>query len=622
MSWWPRILLMATTGASLAVAPLALAAPMDPFDDDWDPLTEVVKQVGGMQNFMGGPPNMAQTFVDQNFYFGSNLQAGHGGGATPGDPSNPGDPGQYPGDPGQYPGDPGQYPGDPGQYPGDPGQYPGDPGSGGAPNSGRCASMTAEPCASASQVYVAVNLPICTASRSTDCVESFYVSKEGGVEEAVFAEEWVGQDSYTFGPVATNNGSTPASGMVPLYRLSGTPHSGGDLYAVNVIIFQLLERQGSTWNRPLAKLSAQILPVVKAPFSDSVPACMDIGTISTSSTTCLDGRYRLPDEALGLRLNVSAEFGSFIFGRVIEPQITLTPAGGSVSIDVQGRPGVTPQTMAVVPAAQLTPGMLGYMPPPQMGTLMTSEDAGQIGSLDTWSAWNAATGGKALSLKRLWTFKSSVEKFTGLTQCIKEGEVAGWISTNSMVYEAAPPSWNAATGALDFKIGGPAQQPGGLPVSADYELFLRSEVASCVWPGQKVAQVATVSVIDGAGGEEVTSTSVGEGGGWVRFIARNVLFPSPAGATARAGTANPTVRVVVPKATAAEKFASCKVMWKKYKAGVMRTGAVNTVTVKGKKVVKPAKGKPFVSDDIYLANAGLDKDKDGLVCEKEPKVKG
>ena len=62
-------------------------------------------------------------------------------------------------------------------------------------------------------------------------------------------------------------------------------------------------------------------------------------------------------------------------------------------------------------------------------------------------------------------------------------------------------------------------------------------------------------------------------------------------------------------------------MAKKYKDGVSYTGAVNTVTVKGKKVVRPALGKPFVSDAIYSANSKLDKDTDGLVCEREPKVK-
>ena len=495
------------------------------------------------------------------------------------------------------------------------------PPGGGSSSSGRCDSIDVAPCDTATSVYAIFVLPLCTAQRSKDCVESLYVRKEGVLEEAQSAGEWIGQDSYTFPAIDTSTGKTPPSGNLPLFTMPSAPHSGGDLYAASVAVEMYLMKQGSEWVAQVGDLGAQIIPVKKVPFDSSLTACIDVGTMSTDRNTWLNTTYRLPNEVMGIRANVSATFGSWIFGRVVEPRIAIKPDGDSISLDVEGLPAVVPNLTAILPSDEVTSDMF-FGTAPKEGPLVTSFKAGQQDSLRRWSLWNYASGSRADTLKRLWVYHSSKAEFSGLGQCVKAGEVAGWISTNAMVYEATPPVFNKDTGALDFKIGGPALQPDGtLPVSADYELFLRTDVAGCIWPGQKVAQVATVSVIDGAGGEEVTTTSVGEQDGWTKFIARNVLFPKATSPKARASAANPTVRIVVPKAPPAAVFASCTVMRKTYKDGVSAPGAVNTVTVKGKRVTRPAMGKPLVSDAIYTANAKLDTDKDRLVCEREPKVR-
>ena len=552
---------------------VATAAPMDPVNDDWKPQDEALAVAGSWDQYVNGPGRLAPIFTDENVYLGSNLQAANTGPA------------------------------------------------GEILYVGRCESIDAAPCASASTVFVNVTLPACTTPRSQDCVESFYVRQDGDLVEAALAEEWVTPDSFTFGSVSTDRGVTPPSGMTPLFRLNAARHSGGDLYAVSSLVSFMLKRQGGGWVANVGDLAVQIMPVSKLAFTPGDDACIDIGTQSQDRTTCLNTRHRLPDESFGVRVNVSADFGSWIFGRVQDPRITLRQAGGRVSLDVEGRPAVTPRLVTVLALDAVTQDIWrGALP--ARGTMLTSFPAGQVGSLARWSALNAPSGSTADSLVRLWIYRSSSRSLGPLSRCVSPGEIAGWISTNAMVYEAMPPTYDARLGALDFMIGGPAHQPGSTsPVSAEYDLLLRSEVASCFWAGQKVAQVATVSVIGGADGEEVTSTSVGESDGWVKFVARNVFFPEPAGSRMRAGTTNPTVRVVIPPAADPNVFATCKAMAKKYKDGVSYTGAVNTVTVKGKKVVRPALGKPFVSDAIYSANSKLDKDTDGLVCEREPKVK-
>lgn len=556
---------------ALVSGTLAYAAPMEPVNDDWNDLTATFAIVG-QDGFSNGPPMVGQAFIDQNVLFGSTLQASTG---SMGGPSA---------------------------------------------NLGRCEEIDVAPCDKANSVYVNTVLPLCDATRTRDCVESLYVRKDGVVTDGAPAGEWDSSDSYTFKAIETDKGLTPASGKLPLFTLD-VAHSGGSLYAASVQVDLGLTRRANGWSATSSSLSAQIVPVSKVPFSFDEDACIDAGT-SGRNSDCLVTGHRLPDEVLGIRARVSPTFGAWIFGRVLEPQIVITPLDDQIILDVVGRPAVTPQGLGIVPAAQATPEMLQRLTPPEKGTLLTSFSAGQWGSLDLWSAWNAVTKSSAAALKRLWIYRSSNMGVFGVSNCLPKGQVAGWISTNAMVYEASPPMYNPSTGALDFKIGGPALQPDGTTkVSADYELFMRSDVVKCIWPGQKVASVATVSVLDGAGGEEVTSTSVGEDGVWTKFVARNVMFPNPTASKTRASTTNPTVRVVVPKAPASGVFASCTLLRKKYKDGVSYTGAVNTVTVKGKKIVKPALGKPFVSNEIYSANMKLDTDLDGLACEREPKVR-
>ena len=71
-----------------------------------------------------------------------------------------------------------------------------------------------------------------------------------------------------------------------------------------------------------------------------------------------------------------------------------------------------------------------------------------------------------------------------------------------------------------------------------------------------------------------------------------------------------------PAATA-KKYSSCSQLHQAYKGGVAKDSKVrNTKTVNGKKVLAKSEYKPKVSSSLYKANKGLDRDKDGIACEK------
>jgi hypothetical protein len=92
-----------------------------------------------------------------------------------------------------------------------------------------------------------------------------------------------------------------------------------------------------------------------------------------------------------------------------------------------------------------------------------------------------------------------------------------------------------------------------------------------------------------------------------------VVVPAAAAQAAPA----PTAQVQTAKTVKATKYKNCTAMHKKYAGGVAKSSKVrNTKTVAGHKVHAKSSHKPKVSAALYSANKGLDRDKDGIACEK------
>jgi hypothetical protein len=65
------------------------------------------------------------------------------------------------------------------------------------------------------------------------------------------------------------------------------------------------------------------------------------------------------------------------------------------------------------------------------------------------------------------------------------------------------------------------------------------------------------------------------------------------------------------------KYRSCAAMNKAYAGGVAKSSsAKNTKTVRGKKVAAKSVYRPKVNAALYNANKGLDRDRDGIACER------
>lgn len=565
---WATALLCAVL---IVPAGFAAAAPMQPVNDTWDPWDKVRAVYPDDLHSGTGRPYVGTSFQDSNVFNGSVLQ--------------------------------GMLP-----VPGAPGALAG----------WACSAPDAAPCDKAEQLHVSGALPACSDARQVNCVESLYLRESGQATEARSMGEWIDDADTRFDEIPVANGRpVPASGRPSLWDLPAVPHAAGSLYLVSASVTSVLDRGSRGWSRRTSELSVQILAVERSTFS-GIELCPNALT-SWATQQCLI-KQRLPDESLGVRLRVSPDFGAFIFGRVADPVVDIQGSGEGIVLSVEGRPAATPQAAVAVPAEE-APDFVQPWQIPQHGAQLNFMNAGQEGSLSLWRGWASYLGNRSDAVKRIWGFRSADGSFAGAGNCVSKGAVAGWVSTNAMVFEATPPVFDRAAGTMDFKVGGPHLTPQGNVATAEYDFLLREGVADCIWAGQDLTAVATVSVINAGEGDEVASTSVGRSDGWVKFTARNFSFPAlTTRANLPSGT-TPTIRVTVKTHEDAPVFRTCAAMTKVHRDGVMAPGAVNVVKIKGKSVTRPALGTPHVSEEIYSAHTRLDRDRDRLVCEREPKVR-
>jgi hypothetical protein len=85
------------------------------------------------------------------------------------------------------------------------------------------------------------------------------------------------------------------------------------------------------------------------------------------------------------------------------------------------------------------------------------------------------------------------------------------------------------------------------------------------------------------------------------------------------GTAAPAGSVLAPApaaAASAKSYKNCTQLNAKYKHGVEKSAGTKDVVRSGGKTIK-RNSQAYVSKSLYNANKGLDRDKDGIACEKK-----
>ena len=103
----------------------------------------------------------------------------------------------------------------------------------------------------------------------------------------------------------------------------------------------------------------------------------------------------------------------------------------------------------------------------------------------------------------------------------------GMVTTNSMIYDPGPPSFDSLNGSLNYKVTSPHFDSRGEVASGNYDLLMRSDIARCIYRFSNAPIRGTVEITSDDGNNKVATTSVNENDGWLHMSANNFTFSSP-----------------------------------------------------------------------------------------------
>ena len=140
---------------------------------------------------------------------------------------------------------------------------------------------------------------------------------------------------------------------------------------------------------------------------------------------------------------------------------------------------------------------------------------------------------------------------------------AGITSTNATIATDGPPTWDASTSSLQYRVAALPLLPDGQTFFGQYTLNVPREVAECLWGKSASTAKATIEVLDSNGTKQVVTASLSTSPNWFKFQASGFHFSSPTIriklATTAASTSSPTpTNSTTPKKPVVKKIVCTK----------------------------------------------------------------
>jgi hypothetical protein len=144
----------------------------------------------------------------------------------------------------------------------------------------------------------------------------------------------------------------------------------------------------------------------------------------------------------------------------------------------------------------------------------------------------AASDNKAVATKNLWHFESNRLFFQDgdlkLNECSRDlTGLAGFVSTNSTMFLATPPKFNALTQSLDYQVAAPHFDRNGKENIGQYNLVIDSKVARCLYKFSTAPIQASVSVINADGTQQISTSVINEKNGWLYLSVNGYTYSAP-----------------------------------------------------------------------------------------------
>jgi hypothetical protein len=390
----------------------------------------------------------------------------------------------------------------------------------------------------------------CITETDVDCIESVYAITPGSPArtQGKFVRAMPSTVAKPYkGDVLKG---LPNGGNAGIWNIPGVKNKGGsEDYAVIMSRVGDVLSNGTTSS--LGDIRAVILPVKmvsNAGYKANVAVLRERGNSGTKNVSidhpgtasfepCAiveDGtcalRQSFPDGVqFGMAVRFSKSVNGWLHGRISAPQIDYQVKSYGTRIDMQGLSTKVPVVGGYVPKSAFTDEVkktINYIPDP--GSTIFPGASGE-NSMRELTGWAKLLDDKAIAYPSQWIFYNLPEyQMQSANQCIRNSStLAGFVTTSSTAYAAGPPVFNKETQSLDYKVASAHKLKDGSVFKGEYNLYIDSKVARCIYQFSSAPISANISIVGEAGEAKIATTTVRESGGWLHLSAFGFTFSSP-----------------------------------------------------------------------------------------------
>lgn len=420
-----------------------------------------------------------------------------------------------------------------------------------------CGEMSSKICTDAEEVMLIHFLPLCLSDSDYNCIAGTWaISPTGERIDGVAVKRMAAKGSGDFSAVPSM-GLSEGVGTGTIFKFPGVVNSGGkDTYLVTVrSMFNFKKKAGTpafSNDYSIRNFRAGILPVeefagnyVPVHVTDGYGSDAGLGK-APDGTDCQSSDVGVCEAIrdfpegyqFGLKIRSTKKLTGWFHGRIQQPSIETVAKGDGQEISIQARPVKVTALDYLAPIADYSQAAKdlifsdrewGVSGDPSRGIKIVA-GLDQQEARDVFKLFNSAFKDTSSYEHTYWTVNALgyFNENDSIQRCSdKSGNLAGVVTTNSLLYSAGPPTFNKDTESLDYQLASPHFESTGKVTTGSYDLLIRADVARCIYGFSKAPISATISIVSSEGDAKAATTVLGERNGWLFVSAQGFGFSSP-----------------------------------------------------------------------------------------------
>jgi len=412
-----------------------------------------------------------------------------------------------------------------------------------------CKGLSDSTCANSLQFNFNALLPPCASIKDVDCIENLYAINPSSPEKIYAVIKKMIPLSVERGYEADPKNGLPQGANSYIWAIPGVNHAGG----INQYTL-VVTRSGSITKNTDGKFSstfgsfrAAIFPITEmtnSAYRSNIPVIsLNRFTISHPSQTEFRGCAVVGDSECALRqgfppktqfgvdIRLSAKLTGWLHGRIDQPIFDYKLTDYGTHLEIQGFPFIVPSVAGWINQNTLTSAQRDLFTQSNQAGLGGETNPLPTGtySMNSLTMWLDLLGNKAAAMPSEWVFHTLDDaELRSASPCISSSQnLAGFVTTNATTYLAGAPVFNKSDQSLDYQVAAPHFSQDGSVFQGSYDLYLASQVARCIYGFSSAPIKATISVVDGSGGNQVATTVISQSDGWLHMAAKGFTFSSP-----------------------------------------------------------------------------------------------